>query len=166
MRLLKWSSYHQNRFLQNYGRTDARSLADEFYFTGFDDHNTPCYAILSHTWGGDRDEVLYEDIIAGTKSDSPVRSKAGYAKLPILRETGCEKWLDVLLDRHLLHQKNLASQSFPKQYGLCFVGIVERPDVTCTSRMLQQGIVALATTPRLIFGRVDGLLEDGQSRSF
>jgi hypothetical protein len=36
----------------------------------------PHYAILSHTWGHDGDEVTYKDIIDGTGS-----GKAGYNKL-------------------------------------------------------------------------------------
>lgn len=36
----------------------------------------PDYAILSHTWGPDIDEVTYQDMISGD-----AKNKAGYAKL-------------------------------------------------------------------------------------
>jgi hypothetical protein len=34
-------------------------------------HNLPPYAILSHTWGADTDEVTFEDMINGTGKDKP-----------------------------------------------------------------------------------------------
>ncbi|KAF2188908.1 HET-domain-containing protein [Zopfia rhizophila CBS 207.26] len=37
---------------------------------------TPPYAILSHTWGSDNDEVIFKDLIEGTGNN-----KAGYQKL-------------------------------------------------------------------------------------
>ncbi|KAI9667441.1 MAG: hypothetical protein M1821_000256 [Bathelium mastoideum] len=36
----------------------------------------PCYAILSHTWGADEDEVTFNDLVIGTGRD-----KAGFAKI-------------------------------------------------------------------------------------
>jgi len=38
--------------------------------------DTPQYAILSHTWGADDDEVTYRDIVEGEG-----KSKTGYRKL-------------------------------------------------------------------------------------
>jgi hypothetical protein len=46
------------------------SLTDDL----FDD--VPPYAILSHTWGGDKDEVTFEDLKEGTGE-----KKAGYSKI-------------------------------------------------------------------------------------
>jgi hypothetical protein len=43
--------------------------------------NIPAYAILSHTWGKDEDEVSYRDVIEGTGA-----GKAGYAKLRFCAE--------------------------------------------------------------------------------
>ena len=37
----------------------------------------PEYAILSHTWGADTEEVTYRDLIDGTG-----KNKAGYKKIP------------------------------------------------------------------------------------
>lgn len=41
-----------------------------------DDDEVPPYAILSHTWGADAEEVTFEDLTNGTGQD-----KAGYEKL-------------------------------------------------------------------------------------
>jgi hypothetical protein len=41
----------------------------------------PEYAILSHTWGPDGEEVTYEDMIRGTGNDKP-----GYKKLQFCAE--------------------------------------------------------------------------------
>jgi len=42
---------------------------------------TPPYAILSHTWGSDTEEVTFKDLIDGTGKD-----KAGYNKLRFCAE--------------------------------------------------------------------------------
>jgi Heterokaryon incompatibility protein (HET) len=41
-----------------------------------DDDNVPCYAILSHTWGADGEEVTFKDLMEGTG-----KNKAGYKKI-------------------------------------------------------------------------------------
>jgi hypothetical protein len=48
----------------------------EFSLTEFVGDNTPPYAILSHTWGADGEEVTYKDLV-----DRTGKSKAGYAKI-------------------------------------------------------------------------------------
>jgi hypothetical protein len=40
------------------------------------DNDIPRYAILSHTWGADGDEVTFKDLDEGTGSN-----KAGYEKI-------------------------------------------------------------------------------------
>ena len=42
----------------------------------FDEKDIPCYAILSHTWGADDDEVTFDDLKNGSG-----KSKAGYTKI-------------------------------------------------------------------------------------
>jgi hypothetical protein len=37
----------------------------------FDDGAVPPYAILSHTWGADNDEVTFTDVIQGVGKDKP-----------------------------------------------------------------------------------------------
>jgi Heterokaryon incompatibility protein (HET) len=58
MRLLKWGSHGE------------LSLTKDFV------DDAPSYAILSHTWGEDEDEVTFDDLENGSGT-----SKAGYAKL-------------------------------------------------------------------------------------
>jgi hypothetical protein len=45
------------------------------------DFNTPPYAILSHTWGSDQDEVTFKDVVEGTG-----RGKVGWKKLEFCGE--------------------------------------------------------------------------------
>jgi hypothetical protein len=47
-----------------------------FGLVDVDSKNIPRYAALSHTWGPDREEVTYKDIVKGTG-----KNKAGYAKI-------------------------------------------------------------------------------------
>ena len=48
----------------------------EFSLADYDDRQLPPYAILSHTWGSDTDEVSFKDIVKGRGKE-----KQGYAKL-------------------------------------------------------------------------------------
>ena len=48
----------------------------ELDFVSFDDRATPPYAILSHTWGADAEEVTFADLATG---DS--KAKRGYKKI-------------------------------------------------------------------------------------
>jgi hypothetical protein len=64
MRLLKFNNH-----------VDSFSLTD---FTGLE---IPSYAILSHTWGADGEEVTFEDL-----QDAIYKSKAGYEKLRFCAE--------------------------------------------------------------------------------
>jgi hypothetical protein len=59
------------RLLQHSGSGDFSFTKD---LVG--DDQIPPYAILSHTWGSDTDEVTFEDLANGTGTD-----KAGYEKI-------------------------------------------------------------------------------------
>ena len=48
----------------------------EFSLTEFIGDNIPPYAILSHTWGADGEEVTFKDLVKGAG-----KSKAGYNKI-------------------------------------------------------------------------------------
>jgi hypothetical protein len=48
----------------------------EFSLTEFVGDNIPRYAILSHTWGADGEEVTFKDLVEGIG-----KSKAGYDKI-------------------------------------------------------------------------------------
>jgi hypothetical protein len=58
-----------------------RKSNGEFLLKDFTGHPHPAYAILSHTWGADGDEVSFQDIVAGTG-----KSKAGYRKIHFCAE--------------------------------------------------------------------------------
>ena len=77
MRLLKWT------------QLNGPSLTEDFV------DNVPPYAILSHTWGSDSDEVTFTDL-----QQRRGRSKAGYAKIQFCGEQakkdGIEHfWVDI-----------------------------------------------------------------------
>jgi hypothetical protein len=60
----------------------ARNSAGELILTkDFVDDEVPPYAILSHTWGADAEEVTFEDLTNRTGQD-----KAGYEKLRFCEE--------------------------------------------------------------------------------
>ena len=63
MRLLKFDS------------NGELSLLKDFF------EDIPSYAILSHTWGADDDEVTFNDL-----KDGSAKSKAGYAKIQFCGE--------------------------------------------------------------------------------
>ncbi|KAH4037182.1 hypothetical protein HBI56_167580 [Parastagonospora nodorum] len=54
---------------------------DGFSLVEFFGSDLPPYAILSHTWGADRDEVTFRDLTEGTGKE-----KAGYRKLALCRD--------------------------------------------------------------------------------
>jgi hypothetical protein len=53
-----------------------RQANNDFSFTEFFGNSIPRYAILSHTWGADDEEVTYKDII-----DAEGRTKLGHKKI-------------------------------------------------------------------------------------
>ena len=52
------------------------SESDELNIHSFDDGDIPPYAILSHTWGADVDEVTFADLQTGNG-----KTKSGYKKI-------------------------------------------------------------------------------------
>jgi hypothetical protein len=66
-----------------------RSPSGKFCLTKNFDEDIPKYAILSHTWGSNDDEVNYEDFKQGTAS-----CKAGYAKIEFCGEQAARDGLD------------------------------------------------------------------------
>ena len=53
-----------------------------FGLVEYDDNNIPRYAILSHTWGADSEEVTFKDFREGTS----MMDKAGYRKIEFCRK--------------------------------------------------------------------------------
>jgi hypothetical protein len=61
----------------------------EFSLAEFVGDNIPSYAILSHTWGADQEEVTFKDIMEEIGKDKP-----GYRKLQFCRERAASDHLD------------------------------------------------------------------------
>lgn len=68
-----------------------RSNTREFSLTEdlVDDKAIPPYAILSHTWGADAEEVTFEDMTNGTGKDKP-----GYKKIQFCGEQAAQNDLE------------------------------------------------------------------------
>ena len=60
----------------------------EFSLVEFFDKNIPCYAVLSHTWGPDDEEVTFNDLVNGAG-----KSKAGYCKIHFCRKQAAKDGL-------------------------------------------------------------------------
>src|SRR5215469_7450420 len=57
-------------------RAGLSSVTYSFSLTKFDRHNIPEYAILSHRWGAESEEVTFKDL-----ENSTGKKKVGYKKL-------------------------------------------------------------------------------------
>ena len=62
----------------------------------YDDNNIPRYAILSHSWGADGEEVTFKDL-----TEDGGKNKAGYKKI-LFCKTSCQRWSTAFLGGHLL----------------------------------------------------------------
>ena len=144
--------------------------------------NIPPYAILSHTWGVDNEEVTYKDLVEGTG-----RPKLGYRKIQFCAERAAHNRLQyfwgasnfaykILKSSALSSQRNLAktlsnslgqwthvastrqtAPSCPKQSTQCSGGIKMLPSAMYTYRMF--GTIGNWTV-------ADGSKEDGHFKSF
>jgi tetratricopeptide (TPR) repeat protein len=68
---------------------ESREPADGKFYPLRPTDDPPPYAILSHTWGLDEEEVTYEDLISGTGTE-----KAGYEKLRFCARQARQDGLD------------------------------------------------------------------------
>lgn len=66
-----------------------RSDTGDFSLTPFPDEAVPRYAILSHTWGADTEEVTFDDLTNGTGKDKP-----GYEKIRFCGEQAAQDGLE------------------------------------------------------------------------
>ena len=62
----------------------------------FDDSTVPHYAILSHTWGADVDEVTFADLLAGNDETKRGYEKIRYCGDQALRDGIQYFWVDTL----------------------------------------------------------------------
>ena len=73
-----------------------RSNTDDFNLTEYwvGDETTPPYAILSHTWGADTEEVTFEDLTNGTGKDKPGYEKIRFCEDQARRDSLQYFWID------------------------------------------------------------------------
>ncbi|KAL5374687.1 hypothetical protein DPSP01_011778 [Paraphaeosphaeria sporulosa] len=84
-----------------------RSETGDFSLTPFPDEAAPPYAILSHTWGADTEEVTFEDLINGTGKDKP-----GYEKIWFCGEQAAQDGLEWFwIDTCCINKTNKAELS-------------------------------------------------------
>jgi len=84
-----------------------RSDAGEVSLTQFCDEAIPLYAILSHTWGADTEEVTFNDLINGTDKDKP-----GYEKVRFCGEQAALDGLEYFwIDTCCINKSNYAELS-------------------------------------------------------
>ncbi|KAK4553721.1 hypothetical protein LTR86_009219 [Recurvomyces mirabilis] len=99
------------------------------------DDSIPPYAILSHTWGADDEELTYQDLCSGTG-----REKAGYAKLDFCvqqaKKDGLEYcWIDTCcIDKANMTELSKAINSMFHWYQASQVCYVYLSDVTGLKR--------------------------------
>jgi Heterokaryon incompatibility protein (HET) len=142
-----------------------RSKTGEFGLTEVSDDLTPPYAILSHTWGLDTEEVTFEDITNGTGDDKP-----GYEKIRFCGEQARQDGLQYFwADTCCINKANYAELQYAinsmfrwyRNATQCYVYLSDvstPPQILMLSSFCSRGIQT--------FGKADGSLEDGRSRSF
>ncbi|KAF2688292.1 HET-domain-containing protein [Lentithecium fluviatile CBS 122367] len=108
-----------------------RSDTGEFSLTQFPDEAIPPYAILSHTWRADTEEVTFEDLTNGTGKDKP-----GYEKIRFCGEQAALDDLEYFwIDTCCINKANKAElsqaiNSMFRWYGNATRCYVYLPDVS------------------------------------
>lgn len=69
----------------------------EFGLVTFFSRNTPRYAVLSHTWGADQEEVTFKDLLDGTSKTKPEYSKIRFCGQQAAKDGLQYFWVDTLL---------------------------------------------------------------------
>ena len=81
------------------------SSSGGFNLIHFPDEAIPPYAILSHTWGADTEEVTFDDLTNGTGRDKP-----GYEKIRFCGEQAAQDgiewfWIDTCCTTQTHHRR-------------------------------------------------------------
>ena len=97
---------------------------NSFSLETFSEANIPPYAILSHTWGREQEEVVFGDLRDGTGSE-----KEGYKKLQFCAIRAKEDDLPTSGSTHAV-LTNQTTASLQGQSIRCSDGIKMRQDVT------------------------------------
>jgi hypothetical protein len=117
--------------------------------------NIPPYAILSHTWGDDEEEVAFNDLAigAGRVRLDIKRSNYAQSKPLVMAYSISGGILVVLINRTTSSSQRLST--------LCFGGIEMRPNVTYICQMFRQMTTIRTTYPsslgNRLLGKADGL---------
>jgi Heterokaryon incompatibility protein (HET) len=129
------------------------------------DDRIPPYAILSHTWGSDTNEVTFEDVANGTGRD-----KAGFEKIRFCGEQARRDSLQYSwIDTCCINKATIPSSR--RLSTLCFAGIRMRLNAMSIYQMFRQLRGKRAIRPPSLLGnqlfkKVDGLKEVGRSKNF
>jgi hypothetical protein len=114
-----------------------RSNEGEFSLAEFTGESTPRYAILSHTWGADHDEITLADLEKDTGT-----SKSGYRKLQFCADKAamhgiCYFWVDTCcIDKSSSAELTEAINSMFAWYSnaaRCYVYLTDVSTGSCTS---------------------------------
>ena len=111
----------------------------EFEIASFDDNATPPYAILSHTWGGDAEEVTFADIVLGNGN-----AKHGYNKIRFCGQQAQQDnlqyfWVDTCcIDKTDRAELSHAIQSMFRWYQNATKCYVYLPDVSAKKRKFDE----------------------------
>ena len=129
------------------------------------DNDIPRYAILSHTWGADTEEVTFKDLMEGTG-----KNKAGYEKLRFCRKQAASDdlqyfWVDTCcIDKSSTTEVFEAINSMFHWYGEAVKCYVYLSDVWYLGT--QQTISYPQPYGNRLSGEVHGLSEAGLYKSF
>jgi hypothetical protein len=90
---------------------------EELTITSFGDNEVPPYAILSHTWGADGDEVTYVDLETGNSKHKPGYKKILFCGKQAQRDGLLYFWIDTCcIDKNDFAEHSLAIQSMFRWY--------------------------------------------------
>jgi Heterokaryon incompatibility protein (HET) len=137
---------------------------DKFNLTKDLVRDIPRYAILSHTWGPDTEEATFKDLVNGTGED-----KAGYEKIRFCAEQARRDglryfWVDTCcIDKSNNNELFESINSMFRWYQnavRCYVYLLD------ISAAAYGGSQLFKLAWESAFGRVDGLLGAGRSKSF
>jgi hypothetical protein len=97
----------------------------ELTIASFDDNATPPYAILSHTWGDDTEEVTFTDLTRSSGKDKPGYKKIRFCREQVSRDGLEYFWIDTCcIDKENQAELSLAIDSMYRWYrnsARCYV---------------------------------------------
>ena len=117
---------------------------DDWKLVEYHDKNIPRYAILSHTWGADGEEVTFKDLMEGSgKNEASHKKKAGYKKIEFCKKQAASDnlqhfWVDTCcIDKSSSTELSEAINSMFRWYQKASKCYVYLSDVSTTYRPLK-----------------------------